>query len=193
MRYYLDTNILMFVLLKENGNIHFSIREISGNYSNLFYVSSVAVREVVFLLRIGKLKSKIYKTEKDILEFIIEFGIQIVTFNEKHLNTYLNLTISENHKDMNDHAIIAQAISDKIPLISSDRESEKHNSQGLFLFIIRGKGVSKCPSGNTVILSLELLTKVSSEYFRRRIFCSFGGICCYIFYYLCSPYKIIIQ
>jgi len=134
MRYYLDTNILMFVLLKENSNIHYTIREILDNYSNLFYVSSVVVKEIVFLLRIGKLKSKIYKSEKDILDFINNFGIQIVVFNEKHLNTYLNLTIAENHKDMNDHAIIAQAISDKISLISSDREFEKYIQQGL-LFV----------------------------------------------------------
>ena len=134
MRYYLDTNVLMFVLLRENSNIHYTIREILDNCSNLFYVSSTAIKEIIFLLRIGKLKSKVYKSEKDVLDFMNDFGIQVVVFNEKHLSKYLNLTIADNHKDMNDHAIIAQAISDRIPLISSDREFEKYTQQGL-LFV----------------------------------------------------------
>jgi PIN domain nuclease of toxin-antitoxin system len=43
--------------------------------------------------------------------------------NEHHLLKYaeMNIPVKE-HNDPNDHVIIAQAISDKIPLISSDNK-----------------------------------------------------------------------
>ena len=74
MRYYLDTNMLIFML--------------SGDIDNI----EIKVREILYEL-------------------------------------------SEGHKDVNDHVIIAQAISDKIPLISSDIEFENYVPQGLnFVF-----------------------------------------------------------
>ena len=135
MRYYLDTNILIFLLMREKNDIHYSIRSILEDCSNLFYISSAVLQEVIFLLRIGKLKSKIYKSEKDILDFLDNFGIEIVVFNDIHLKKYLNLTVVDEHKDMNDHAIIAQAISDKMTLISSDHDFKNYIPQGLnFVF-----------------------------------------------------------
>ena len=72
----------------------------------------------------------------EIIEEIKGVNIEIIPFNEKHLRTYANLDIrlSEN-KDPNDHIIIAQAISDRMPLISSDRDFKNYTSQGLeFVF-----------------------------------------------------------
>jgi PIN domain nuclease of toxin-antitoxin system len=123
-------------LQNEQDNVHFEIKSILDDYANTLFVSSVVVQEMVLLFRIGKLDTKSpYKTEQSIINAIDNLGIKTVLFNEKHLSEYLQLSISNNHKDMNDHAIISQAISDKIPLISSDREFEHYISQGLkFIF-----------------------------------------------------------
>lgn len=58
-------------------------------------------------------------------------GIETVFFNKHHFLQYAGLDIVEGHKDMNDHAIIAQAISDRITLVSSDRTFRNYVSQGL--------------------------------------------------------------
>ena len=128
--YYLDTNILVFVLSNRN-EIDSHVLNILTDCSNLIYTSSVAVKELVLLFRIGKLRSHIYKSEKDLLESLSLYNIQIVFFNQYHFSTYASLQIANGHKDMNDHAIITQALSDKISVISSDIKFKDYISQGL--------------------------------------------------------------
>ena len=123
--------MLLFILLKEKNEINHKIATILSDYATILYVSSIAVQELLLLFRIGKIKVRQYKQEKDILEDIRKLYIEIVYFNEHHLNSYTSLRIADNHKDMNDHSIIAQAISDKIPLISSDTKFKEYVSQGL--------------------------------------------------------------
>jgi PIN domain nuclease of toxin-antitoxin system len=46
-----------------------------------------------------------------------------------------DLTIKPEHKNTNDHQIISQAITEKIPLISSDEDFVFYENQGLnFIF-----------------------------------------------------------
>jgi len=131
MQYYLDTNMLLFILLKQADDINHKIASIINDYSSILYVSSVAVQELLLLYRIGKIKVKQYQSEKDILADIQKLQIEIVFFNQHHLETYTSLQIANAHKDMNDHAIISQAISDKISVISSDAKFKDYSSQGL--------------------------------------------------------------
>ena len=131
MRYYLDTNLLVFILTGNYDEIDYKVASIIKDYSTILYASSVAVKELVLLFRIGKLKSRRYKSEQGLLNELKKSGIEVVFFNEHHFRKYTHLQIVEGHKDMNDHAIIAQAISDKIPLISSDRCFANYKSQGL--------------------------------------------------------------
>ena len=131
MRYYLDTNMLVFILLKEKDEINHKVAHIINDYSSILYASSVAVQELLLLFRIGKFRYSKYKSDKDILADIELLHIEIVFFNQLHLNTYTALQITEDHKDMNDHAIISQAISDKISVISSDAKFKDYTNQGL--------------------------------------------------------------
>ena len=123
--------MLLFILLKQADDINHKIASIINDYSSILYVSSVAVQELLLLYRIGKIKVKQYQSEKDILADIQKLQIEIVFFNQHHLETYTSLQIANAHKDMNDHAIISQAISDKISVISSDAKFKDYSSQGL--------------------------------------------------------------
>jgi PIN domain nuclease of toxin-antitoxin system len=135
MRYYLDTNILIFILLKEKDNIKGNISNILEDYSNIFYTSSIAVKELIHAYKSGNIKDDFYKTANDLLKAIEELGIEIKPLNKYHLLKYSELEIIKDHKDPNDHVIIAQAISDKIPLISSDHKFNLYIPQGLqFVF-----------------------------------------------------------
>jgi len=140
MIYYLDTNILIYSLFEKDGkdNLSSDVMSILEDYSNLFRISSASVKEILYLYKSGNIvfKKSGLKNALEIIEEIKGVNIEIIPFNEKHLRTYANLDIrlSEN-KDPNDHIIIAQAISDRMPLISSDRDFKNYTSQGLeFVF-----------------------------------------------------------
>ena len=64
-----------------------------------------------------------------------ELYIKILPLKKEHMQTYARLEINEaqGHKDPSDHVIIAHAITEHLPLISSDTRFEFYRSQGLDL------------------------------------------------------------
>ncbi len=53
--------------------------------------------------------------------------------NVFYMSTKMTLNEAQGHKDPSDHIIIAQALTEKLPLISSDSRFEFYRSQGLDL------------------------------------------------------------
>jgi len=133
MRYYLDTNTLIFVLLNQRDEMDDHVIDILEDYSNSFYVSMVAVKELILLHKSGEIKKSQYKTYKDFFVTIDALGINIIPVQRNNLFAYAELEPVVDHKDPNDHMIIAQSISDKIPIISSDRKFKLYENQGLRL------------------------------------------------------------
>jgi len=137
MRYYLDTNILVFLLFDKNlkDNLSRKVLTIFSEYENLCFTSSIAMRELVYLYNSSYYKTDKYKNTSEIFRAIDAMRIEIKPFTQHHVMTYASMTFASNHKDPNDHMIIAQAISDKIPLISSDTEFQFYEEQKLkFIF-----------------------------------------------------------
>ena len=132
MRYYLDTNVLIFALLRKRYNeLSRDVQQILSDYSNQFYVSSIAVQELIHAYKTGDIQDARYKSVTDLFDAIEASNIEIVPMNKHHLMRYASLEAVAGHKDPNDHIIIAQAISDKIPIISSDRKFKEYIGQGL--------------------------------------------------------------
>lgn len=103
---------------------------------SVIYMSAESVKELIVAFRTKKLLSKQWKSEKEMLRAIEEeFFIQILPVNMLHMNTYAEMEINENqgHKDPSDHVIIAQAITEKMPLISADTRFGFYTKQGLEL------------------------------------------------------------
>ena len=136
MRYYLDTNILIFVLLEKMHNqLSFDVHRIIDDYSNRFYVSSVAMQEFIYVYKTRTFQDIRHKSVNDLFKAMEALGIEIIPMNKFHLLQYAVLEAVEGHRDPNDHIIIAQAISDRIPIISSDRMFKEYTRQGLeFVF-----------------------------------------------------------
>ena len=135
MRYYLDTNVLIYILMQDNDSVCRDVQHILKDYFNRFYVSSIAVRELIHAYKTGDFRDSIIKSAKDLFEAMEDSGIEIVPMNKHHLIQHAALEPVAGHKDPNDHIIIAQAISDKIPIISSDRKFKEYVGQGLeFVF-----------------------------------------------------------
>lgn len=133
MRYYLDTNILIFILSNDKDELDRQTLDILEDYSNTFFLSTVVLKEIILLYKEGKLEHLNYKTNKDLFVAIEELNYEIISVTKKHLFAYAELEPVEDHKDPNDHVIIAQSISDKIPIISSDKKFKRYENQGLQL------------------------------------------------------------
>jgi PIN domain nuclease of toxin-antitoxin system len=125
--------MLIFSLQEDkHDEIGRDVQQILSDYSNRFYVSSVAVRELIHAYKLGNIK---IKSVKILFEAMEELGIDIIPMNKHHLLKYAELEPVSGHKDPNDHIIIAQAMADKIPIISSDRKFKEYVGQGLnFVF-----------------------------------------------------------
>ena len=130
MRYLIDTNIFLF--LKTDADlIGRDIRPILNSYEDLLYISSVSVQELIHLYQTERLPKIDWKKAGDILASIKEAGISIAPVKEEHLKTFANLENVKGHNDPNDRVIISQAMTEKMPLISSDRKFEYYRKQGL--------------------------------------------------------------
>ena len=101
MRYYLDTNIVAFILFdkKLEDNCDKNVCSLLSDYENTFYVSSIAVRELIKLYNDGELKSFKYKSYKDLFSFMEELNYEIKPFTKHHVMTYAELEAIEDHKD----------------------------------------------------------------------------------------------
>jgi tRNA(fMet)-specific endonuclease VapC len=131
-RFLLDTNILIFYIFGNKDDISSDTSLILKDSSNVLYTSSIVISELFQLIRLKKIASKKYKTTIEIQEAIEKkFLIEILPFTKHHTKTLAELTIKQGHNDPFDHAIISHAITDKLTLISSDRQFENYTTQKL--------------------------------------------------------------
>ena len=136
MRAYLDTNILAFIVGQDNGaSISDDVKAIIKDYETLLFSSSVCFAELVHLIQIGKVRipecKDIRRAANVALQRLSELGINMVATSDTHIDTLVDLPLYDDHRDPNDRMIIAQAISDRIPLVSSDRKFSRYERYGL--------------------------------------------------------------
>lgn len=137
MRLYIDTNILVFALF-DPDKLSKEVKAMISDYSNILFTSTVCIDELIHLCQIGKIA---YGGKKDFIKAesmiprVEDAGIDIIPISKRHLQQVATLPLYEDHRDPNDRLIIAQAISDKIPLISSDHKFKLYIPHGLnFIF-----------------------------------------------------------
>ncbi len=125
MRYLIDTNILVFSLCNQEHFIASNVAEILEDFENTIYVSSSSVFEALHLYQNGRIKAKY----KNINEFIQVLQSQLLILHTKteHFDTFSKLPLINGHNDPIDRIIIAQSITEKIPLISSDTKFKYYN------------------------------------------------------------------
>lgn len=138
MRLYLDTNIIYF-LIQEEDEISNDVRRQVTEYGNTLYTSTVCVQELIHLCQTGKIrigkKSDVIQSPSDVFQLLEECDIHLVAVNNKHLKKYADLPLWKEHSDPNDRLIIAQAMSDKVCLVSSDHKFKHYEQYGLdFMF-----------------------------------------------------------
>ena len=134
MRYLIDSNILILSIV-DTGQLTREVRDILNDYGNLIYVPAKCVEELIYLQQTRKVTVQRWKTADDIIDNIKELNFGIKYIAEEHLRTLAKLPLFPDHKDPTDRIIVAQAITEKIALISSDRKFPLYVRYGLdFVF-----------------------------------------------------------
>jgi PIN domain nuclease of toxin-antitoxin system len=127
MRYYVDTCVLkwLFEGNKRVKNIVYDIESYQGNYA----VSMEVLKEFFSLLAFNKIKTNIDYDR--LIKALNLWGVEICSFEKKHLKYLYNLPSFTVHTDPTDRNIIAHAIADKRVLISGDEHFPLYEKAGL--------------------------------------------------------------
>ncbi|MBQ7531395.1 MAG: type II toxin-antitoxin system VapC family toxin [Paludibacteraceae bacterium] len=134
MRFLLDTNVFIHYLT-DTDSLSGDVMAILTDYDNQFYLSAESVKEMVVAFRKKGFNSKRWKTARQMVESLEDFGVSILPIRREHLLTLSSLIINEaqEHNDPSDHIIISQAITEHLALISADRKFPFYRAQGLEL------------------------------------------------------------
>lgn len=135
MRLLLDTNIYVF-LVSDIESLTPDVCAILEDPENLKYLSIISLQELITALRTKGLLSNIWKKESEMIEFILrDPSVVIDNIDEHVIRTLaeLRINVAQEHKDPSDHMIIAQALSHRMTLVSSDTKFPFYRKQGLSL------------------------------------------------------------
>lgn len=135
MRLLLDTNIYVY-MVSDRKSLTRDVCTYLEDPENLKYLSIVSLQELITAFRTKKLLSKLWKTEAEMISFVLnDPSVEIDNTDINVIRTLAALRINEvqDHKDPFDHIIISQAISHKMVLVSSDTKFPYYCKQGLRL------------------------------------------------------------
>ena len=134
-RLMLDTCVV-FEMLLDAQDMDSEVFKMLDSYGCTLYTSFETLRELVVLFNNKKIRSKQWKTAEDVIHTVMhDLDINILPLREDVAITYSRLQLNEsmNHHDPSDHIIISQAITEHLPLISSDLKFPFYREQGLEL------------------------------------------------------------
>ena len=135
MRLLLDTNIYVY-MVSDRKSLTKDVCAYLEDPENLKYLSIVSLQELITAFRTKKLLSNIWKDEAEMISFVLnDPSVEIDDTDVNVIRTLaaLNINTVQNHKDPFDHIIIAQAITHKMTLVSSDTKFSFYRKQGLRL------------------------------------------------------------
>jgi len=114
LRLLLDTHALLW-WLSGDARIESRAEDLISDPANDIFVSTASLWEIVVKVRIGKLEAGI----GDILAAIDAQGFEMLDIRPDHLDELARLPM--HHRDPFDHLLIAQAIAERLTLLSDDR------------------------------------------------------------------------
>ncbi len=135
MRYLLDTNILIYYM-SDKSSLSQNVLSVLEDYDSILCVSAETLKELIVAYRSKRLLEKFWNSSEDMIRDIENmFYVTVLPLSKEHLITYSRLRINESqdHFDPSDHVIISHALTEKIPLISSDHKFLFYVNQGLDL------------------------------------------------------------
>lgn len=126
MEYLIDTQILIWYQ-EEDKRLSAEIYEILNNPKNIIWLGQVSIYEIAIKKVIGKFETFTISIE-DLVEQIKTDGFQILHIKNSHIARYGDIPLLDIHKDPFDRLILATALSENIPVISSDEKFKNYTS-----------------------------------------------------------------
>jgi PIN domain nuclease of toxin-antitoxin system len=116
----LDTNVILW-MLDDPERLSSLARDAIDDASNTLMVSTVSILEVAIKLSTGKLQ-----IAYDLLEAVVEEGCEILEVKAEHAWTVRSLPLI--HRDPFDRLLVAQAICEKVVMVTSDRTLPRYGA-----------------------------------------------------------------
>ena len=135
MRLMLDTCAIID-LLTDIDSLSKGAQALIEDPENVLFASAESMRELVVYFNNKKLLNRYFKTSTDVLQAVEnELDIEFLPVRRNVGYAYSRLTINEeqDHRDPSDHVIISHAITERMPLLSSDTRFWFYRNQGLEL------------------------------------------------------------
>ena len=123
-------------MVNDRQSLTKDVSELIEDPENLKYLSIVSLQELITAFRTKKLLSNIWRSEAEMISFVLnDPSVEVDNTDINVIRTLAALQVNEaqDHKDPFDHIIIAQAISHKMMLVSSDTKFPFYRKQGLRL------------------------------------------------------------
>ncbi len=127
MKYLLDTHILYWAI-NDRAKLSQEVKEIIVDIDNEIYISIVSEWELVIKSNIGKLK--LAPNFISLAQLIDELDPVKLSISREHLDTYEKLPL--HHRDPFDRMLIAQAKTEKLTIITQDRNFKGYRAKVLF-------------------------------------------------------------
>ena len=129
MRLMLDTCVIIDLLV-DVDNISSGALDILGDRGNQLFASAESMRELVVHFNNKRLLNRYYKTSEEVLRVVEdELNIEFLPVRPDVGYAYSRLRLNF----PSDHMIIAHAITERLPLLSSDEKFPFYRAQGLDL------------------------------------------------------------
>lgn len=123
MEYLLDTHTFLWFI---NGDAQLSktAREAIVDPEAIKYISIASFWEIAIKVNLGKLSLDMPYTYIDLRQEVTDNGFEILPIAFSHTGELISLDL--HHRDPFDRIIIAQALSERLILISKDSNFEKY-------------------------------------------------------------------
>ena len=131
----IDTCVIIDLLI-DMDNLSKGAQELIEDPDNLLFASAESMRELVVHFNNKRLLNRYYKTSEEVLRVVEdELDIEFLPIRRDVGYAYsrLLLNFGQDHRDPSDHMIIAHAITERLPLLSSDEKFSFYRAQGLDL------------------------------------------------------------
>ncbi len=115
MRVLLDTAVLIFAV-EAPERLSARARSVLENPKNVLELSSISLAEIAIKASLGKLRF----SAAVVREAIAELGIRVLPYTAEHAFHLFGLPL--HHRDPFDRQIVAQALAEKIPVVTCDQE-----------------------------------------------------------------------
>ena len=122
-KYLLDTCAFLKAVMDEGKGLGKQARRVLLNSENHCLLSTVSMAEMGILASVGRLKM----SPIALRQLTEDLDVMVIPYRPDHALRYFSLPpIEETHRDPHDRMIIATALVEQVPILTSDDEFSKY-------------------------------------------------------------------